>query len=312
MSRNPVGLALAALLAVAQFACALSNDGFSPQVGEMSVVFPQNDTYAVVSPFPIIFGYQNAPALLSYNSELSWRVECYQNSLYGADRINGYDYAEVTSGDFYVLNSSKTLQDFLPSGDKNPKGPYAYWRGEQDACSLSWTFHYWTICSKQPDGATLIQAGVGERSGKVYFTTRPGAKLPKDAIRDYQGCAVKGTAEQVLNSSISCPDLLTQPEAQPCKLDVKAVASSLAAAAVSPTTSFTGTSTPTSTTSATSTTSDTAKSTPKATSSTKPQSDGGGAPPKNENKNSATTLLARDSTLMFWGFQVALLFAILY
>ncbi|KAJ6784088.1 hypothetical protein PWT90_06852 [Aphanocladium album] len=156
MSRNPVGLALAALLAVAQFACASpDDDGFSPQ--------------------------------------------CYQGSLWGTDDINGYDYAEVPSGDFYALNASRTLQEAVPGDFKEPKGPYAYWRGEKDACSLSWTFRYRVVCSEQPNGATLIQAGVGERTGQVYFTLQPGAKLPKDAIADYQGY------------------LLTQPEVRATK-----------------------------------------------------------------------------------------------
>lgn len=290
MSRNPVGLALAALLAGAQFACASpDDDGFGPQVGEVSIVFPQNDTYAVVSPFPVIFGYQNAPALLSYNSELKWSVECAQGSLYGTDTINGYKYAEVPSGEYYVLNSTRTLQDGLPSGSKDPKGPYAHFYGTEDACSLSWQFFYWTVCSKQPNDATLIQSGVGKRTGKIYFTLRPGAKLPNDAIRDYQGCASRATAEQVANSSIACPNLLTQPEAQPCNLDVKAAASSLAAAAVSPTTSFTGTSTPTST----------ATSTAKTT-STGPHSTAPSDLPKDGTKDSAAPSLARDSHFIIW------------
>lgn len=294
MSRNPAGLVLTLLLAVAQLACASSgDDATSPQVGEMSIVFPQNDTYAVVSPFPVIFGYQNAPALLSYNSELSWSVQCAQGALYGSDTVNGYKYADVPSGAYYILNSTKTLQDALPSGSKDPKGPYANWHGTEDTCSLSWEFHYWTVCSKQPNDATLIQSGVGKRSGKMYFTVRVGAKLPRDAIRDYQGCALRGTAEKVANSSTACPDLLTQPEAQPCNLDVRAAASSLAGAAVSPTTTFTGT--PTSTT---------AEATTKTTSSTDPHGTDGASTSKDGNKNSTGASLGRNSPLILWAISV--------
>ncbi|KAM3524694.1 hypothetical protein MY4038_007637 [Beauveria bassiana] len=164
----------------------------------MSIVFPQNDTYGAVSPFPVIFGYRNARALLSYNSELSWSIQCAQGLA-----------AEVPSGEHYILNSTKTLQDALPDGSKDPKGPYGNWRGAEDTCSLTWEFHYWTICSKQPNDVTLIQSGVGKRSGKItYFTIRPGAKLPIDAVRDYQGCALEGTAENIANTSIACPNLL--------------------------------------------------------------------------------------------------------
>ncbi|TQW02375.1 hypothetical protein IF2G_10178 [Cordyceps javanica] len=288
MSRNPVGLALATLFAVAHFACASSGDDESGQVGEMSIVFPQNDTYAVVSPFPVIFGYQNAPALLSYNSELSWSVQCAQGSLYGSDTVNGYKYAQVPSGGaYYILNSTTTLQDALPGGSKDPAGPYGRWHGEEDACSLSWEFHYWTVCSKRPDGATLIQSGVGKRSGKMYFTTRPGARLPRDAIRDYQGCALKGTAEKVANSSTACPNLLAQPEAQPCNLDVKAAASSLAGAAVSPTTSFAGTPT-----------SSTATSTAKTTSSSGPVGTAGSGSSNGGSAKSDATLSSTFQTIL--------------
>lgn len=251
MSRNPVLGRLVAtittLVAVAQIACASPGDASAPQVGEVSIVFPQNDTYAVVSPFPIIFGYQNAKALLSYNSQLQWKVDCYQGALWGQDTINGYEYTEVPSGDYYILNKTETLYDVLPNDSKDPRGPYGVWLGEESPCTLTWEFFYWTTCTHEPDGSTLIQSGRGTRSGSLSFTLRPGAKLPKEAIADYQGCATKGTIEQVTNDSIACPDLLPQPEAQPCKLDVKAARSSLAAAAVSPTTSFTGTAAPTTT-----------------------------------------------------------------
>ncbi|KAM0668549.1 hypothetical protein ACQRIU_002111 [Beauveria bassiana] len=106
---------------------------------------------------------------------LSTKRHCAQGSLYGADTINGYKYAEVPSGEHYILNSTKTLQDALPHGSKDPKGPYGNWRGAEDTCSLTWEFHYWTVCSKQPNDATLIQSGVGKRLGKMYFTIRPAA-----------------------------------------------------------------------------------------------------------------------------------------
>ncbi|PQK13234.1 hypothetical protein BB8028_0004g01650 [Beauveria bassiana] len=98
----------------------------------------------------------------------------------------------VPLGEYYILNSTKTLQDALPDDSKDPKGPYGNWRGAEDTCSLTWEFHYWTVCSKQPNDAAVIQSGVGKRSGKMYFTIRPGAKLPIDAVRDYQGLCAKG------------------------------------------------------------------------------------------------------------------------
>lgn len=305
MARIPVGtrlvLAASALLAVAQVACASPGDpaAADPQIGEVSIVFPQNDTYAVVSPFPVIFGYQNAPALLSYNSELRWNIECKQGALFGSDSISGHKYAEVPSGDYYILNSTETLQDSLPDNRKDPEGPYGRWLGEESPCVLTWEFFYWTICTRQPNDATLIQSGVGKRKGEVRFTLRPGAKLPKDAIADYQGCAVKGTIEKITNSSTACPDLLTQPEAQPCKLDVKVAASSLAAAAVSPTTSFTGKSTSTQGTSTTEPTSGSSSSNPQSSGSGKGNGDGGSSSSTDDGKSAATGSFDRHSLKLF-------------
>ncbi|KAF1734626.1 hypothetical protein CRV24_006168 [Beauveria bassiana] len=116
----------------------------------MSIVFPQNDTYAAVSPFPVIFGYQNARASLSYNSELSWSDSVRPRF---AVRRRHHQRIQVCrgvpSGEHCILNSTKTLQDALPDGSsKDPKGPYGNWRGAEDTCSLTWEFHYWTVCSK--------------------------------------------------------------------------------------------------------------------------------------------------------------------
>ncbi|KAM3537271.1 hypothetical protein ARSEF1564_009802 [Beauveria bassiana] len=96
------------------------------------------------------------PVGLAFTSLLLAVARAPKGSLYGADTINGYKYAEVPSGEHYILNSTKTLQDALPDGSKDPKGPYGNWRGAEDTCSLTWEFHYWTICSKQPSDATLI------------------------------------------------------------------------------------------------------------------------------------------------------------
>lgn len=225
-----------------------------PASGEMSIVFPRNETYAVVSPFPIVFGYRNAPAILSYDSQLRWNVDCVNHTLYGSSTVNGYDNAVIPSEPYFVLNSTKTLYESSPDYLKNKDGPFGSFRGNSDRCTLTWTFFYWTVCRKLPNGGTLIQSGVGRKQGNVTFTIQPGATLPHDAIAKYEGCPVGGLAETIKSeSSTFCPDTDKSPDLAPCELDVKPAASSIASAVMPATTTFTGRPTSTSAPASTST-----------------------------------------------------------
>ncbi|KAM3519851.1 hypothetical protein NHJ13051_007238 [Beauveria bassiana] len=107
MSRNPVGLAFTSLLlAVARLA--VSRYFRTPKRARIIIV--QLGAVVVDS------------------------VRPRAGSLYGADTINGYKYADVPSGEHYILNSTKTLQDALPDGSKDPMGPYGNWRGAEETC----------------------------------------------------------------------------------------------------------------------------------------------------------------------------------
>jgi uncharacterized membrane protein YgcG len=162
--------------------------------------------------------------------------------LYGSSTVNGYDGAVLPSEPYYVLNSSRTLDESVPEYLRNKKGPFGSWRGNDDRCTLSWTFFYWTICTKQPDGSLLIQGGVGKKTGNVTFSIRPGATLPHDAIANYKGCPVAALAEKIGSETASgCPDTDASPALQPCELVVQPAAASSIASAVKPaTTTFTG------------------------------------------------------------------------
>ncbi|KAF5005354.1 hypothetical protein FDECE_8166 [Fusarium decemcellulare] len=205
-----------------------------PATGELDVVFPQNDTYAVEAPFPIIFGFQNAPVLLSFPTILYWELDC--RTLFGIGRLEGERLVAPPSDPYFYVNASDALMK-PEEGDQ-----WRYWLGEEETCVLTWEFKYYTTCERQPNGSLKIMGGYfGERTGNVTFTLKPGATSPRDAIAKYDGCAVAGTAVKVASNETGCAQIAEDaaPKPKPCGLDVKKVASSLAAAVVKPTTSLT-------------------------------------------------------------------------
>jgi hypothetical protein len=50
---------------------------------EGDFVFPRNKTYAVVSPFPVVFAFQNANALSLDGAAFSWDLHCENNTFTG-------------------------------------------------------------------------------------------------------------------------------------------------------------------------------------------------------------------------------------
>ncbi|KAF4966611.1 hypothetical protein FSARC_5731 [Fusarium sarcochroum] len=224
-----VGLGLVAALAVASDEDVIS----FPAIGEVDVVFPRDDTYAVEAPFPVIFGLQNAPALTTFSGTLNWELNC-AYTLSGIGRLY-LDFLPSTEP-YYFLNTSNAIAD-ADEGDQ-----FQYWRSEEDSCILKWDFRWTVICEPRSDGSVLLKNNQFQRTGNVSFTLRPGAKTVREAILDYDGCATAGTAIKLeKNHTVGCPILAkdVSPKPKPCDLDVKKARSSLAAAVVKPTTSLT-------------------------------------------------------------------------
>lgn len=262
MRSHLISLSLAFIVLLAP-TCAQSpdaNDMISfPAVGELSVVFPQNETYAVESPFPIIFGFHNAPAILSFDHFLDWSVNCTNATLFGLGSVENDIPLTSSSEDYFYLNSSTTLAyanaDLLGSSPE-----FEFWgNADHDECLLEWTFRYIVTCEPLPDGGKRILTGYfTERRGTVAFSIRPGGTPPKDAMAAYEGCAQAGTAVGIASNISGCPQIADDdsPRPKPCELNVEAAASSLAEAAVAPTTSLTEISVSTTTTTKTTTESD--------------------------------------------------------
>ncbi|RMJ18151.1 hypothetical protein BHE90_007218 [Fusarium euwallaceae] len=223
------------LIALSGVAVAKDQVSF-PATGEFDVVFPRNETYAVEAPFPVIFGFQNAPVLLSFPTQINWELTCGLGTLFGINRFEGERSIAPPSDPYFYINSSRALMK-AEEGDQ-----FKYFRNDHDTCILTWELFYYTTCERESDGSLKIMGGYfPKRTGNVTFTLRPGAKTPREAIANYNGCAVAGTAVKVQSNETGCAQIAQDaaPKPKPCELDVKGVASSLAAAVVKPTTSLT-------------------------------------------------------------------------
>ncbi|RGP65859.1 hypothetical protein FSPOR_7120 [Fusarium sporotrichioides] len=196
------------------FASASDEDVVSfPAIGEVDVVFPREDTYAAEAPFPVIFGLENAPVLITFSGTLNWELNC-AYTLSGIGRL--YLDFLPDSEPYYFLNTSQAIAD----ADEDQ---FQYWRGEEDSWVLKRDFRWTTICEPRTDGSVLLKNNQFQRSRNVTFTLRPGAKTTRKAIAECGDCAIRGTAIKVQkNHTVGCPVLAkdVSPKPKPCDLGV--------------------------------------------------------------------------------------------
>lgn len=222
-----------------------------PATGELDVVFPRNKTYAVEAPFPVILGFQNAPVLLSFATQIKWNVDCAFGTLWGTGYLDGERGIAPSSDPYFWVNGTDTLAKTEDGDDQ-----FEYWRSDHDTCTLGWEILFYTTCEREADGSLRIMSNYFQPlTGNVTFTLRPGATSPQDAIANYDGCAVAGTNLNIKSNETGCAQIADDPvtNPKPCDLDVEGVASSLANAIPTPTTSLTSVSTTSSTDGATET-----------------------------------------------------------
>lgn len=205
-----------------------------PMEGDMSVVFPQNDTYGVISPFPVVFAFRNAPALLSWNSQLQWDIECEYGSLYGTDQIHGYDGATLPSEPFVTVNTSTPIWE--AAEDSTPRW---FFPNGVDYCTFKWNFGFSSTCHTFPNGTTELMLGDALSKGEFGFTLKLGGKAPLHVLSEYKGCPGKGASRKVVSAEI-CPELEPPMDPEPCSVDVKSVMSTFVSNIPTATTTFLG------------------------------------------------------------------------
>ncbi|VUC28070.1 unnamed protein product [Clonostachys rosea] len=234
MLRNAIQL-LCAVLAAAAIVLAADGDNSFPLIGELDVVFPRNDTYAVVSPFPVIFGFQRSNALLRFGTYLEWQVSC-RLVMSGIGFFRGDETTGPTQVPYYYVNESRA------TGKDIYKEDFHLWRGESKQCTLSWKFEFGIDCKRYDNGTFESRVGYyPEQSGSVNFTLAFDGKLPHDAIAGYDGCAEPALAVEIQKNLTGCPEINSAGlvDTKPCDLNVKSVASSLAEAVATPTITLT-------------------------------------------------------------------------
>lgn len=212
-----------------------------PMEGDMSIVFPQNDTYGVTSPFPVVFAFRNAPALLSWDSQLQWDIECEHGNLYGTGQISGHDGATLPSEPFFAVNTSTPIWERV-------EGSTSTWffLDGVDHCTFKWNFGFSSTCHTFPNGTTELRLGDALSKGEFGFTLKLGGNAPIDVLSNYKGCPGKGASRKVVSAEI-CPELEPPKDPEPCSVDVKSAMSTFISNIPTATTTFLGSTSSTST-----------------------------------------------------------------
>ena len=233
MRRNPLVLLLPSV--------ALAADMIPfPATLEIDVVFPRNDTYAVVAPFPVVFAFQNAAVFFGFAGQFSWELTCKNGSLTGRSNLQSEETPPPAEPFFYVNISRPLNQVSNILKEPNPE-PFPFWRGNSDTCTLNWALHYYSNCTVLPDGRTLIEGGTfKDQKGSLNFTIAPGAKIPADTLGAYPDCPIYGGSVQVASNITTCPHIGSDPAApNPCGIKFGSVAASVVAQIPTPTITFT-------------------------------------------------------------------------
>lgn len=218
------------------FVMAVSPAGAVLPPAEIDVVFPRgNETYGIVAPFPLVFGLRNIEN--STVMGFSWTVTCEYSTFSSFDELDSDQLPGHHAEPLYLLNATRLWYDQDQDAFFNKNGPLGWWTGDTDTCTLAWKYSA-PVCKDLSDGIFEISTGP-DVVGNLTFHLRPGGKLPHDAILSLDGCPVAAVG-LVDNSTRVCIDnYKTSSDVNPCGLDIKAAASSIAAAVVSPSTTFT-------------------------------------------------------------------------
>ena len=191
---------------------------------EIDVVFPrQGETYAPVSPFPVVFAIQNATVAWSFGFSFDWNIETERGSLVDTGiMVITSDAADppVPPADPYLLINKSIELPLYPN----------------NALTLAWQFNFFGNCTGYTDGGYTFQTVPFNAQGSFNFSTAYGGKAV-DVLAEGQ-CPALGSIVPVQTSvAANCPqigDSGIQPS--PCAFTIDAAVASSVSAAVVPTT----------------------------------------------------------------------------
>ncbi|EFR01559.1 hypothetical protein MGYG_04561 [Nannizzia gypsea CBS 118893] len=199
-----------------------------PQIVEMDLIFPRNDTYESIPLMPVVFAIQNFYVSKPLFLRISYSLE--QNPYINGPNVNGHLYLD--NADFH--------------NDSDPYFLYS-WTHNYNTTVGTWNFIWeWSVgnCSSAYDPAEPFEPlHIGNTGGLNYlrFTTKHGAKMPDLAAASQDGHCDKLPAHtfnitEVLevplgtryyNNQPSCPALSTiTPTPNPCRVKIDPTAAS--------------------------------------------------------------------------------------
>lgn len=139
------------------------------QTTEIDLIFPLNNTYQLVAPFPIIFAIQNVAVAWDFGLNLNWYLQgtgsSADNFFDSGTIMTGFVETNAPSNPYIIVNSTALNGVFgdasLPAGTWN----------------LTWDFIS-SDCTKSSSGEELI--GSADIGGSLFFTTVASGGDPVD------------------------------------------------------------------------------------------------------------------------------------
>jgi hypothetical protein len=224
-------MALSRLVIVVLQLAAFATSAATPQVSlpaniEIDVIFPrQGETYAPVSPFPVVFAIQNAAVAWSFGFAFEWLIHTEQGIL-----------ADIGTLD---ISSDAAVNPLVPPADPylliNQSVELSYY--PNNALTLGWQFTFFGNCTENADGsAYTLQDVPFNAQGRFNFSTAYGGKAV-DVLAGGQ-CPALGSIVPVQSSmGANCPHIADSGiQPSPCAFTIDAAVASSVSAAVVPTT----------------------------------------------------------------------------
>lgn len=182
----------------------------------IEIVFPRDDTYQPVDPFPVVFAFSGASAAWTYGFDFTWLVRRNEGCegqcgvVYsGSFGIEEGAFGSVSFGEddaYYLVTSALGM------------GPSVGYTGGYD---LEWEFGFSRNCSMSDTGELQSSGGVTSASGTAKFTIQSGAN-PDVQAQLADNCPLSGGVVGIQQNLDGCPELGASNAAavNPCDLDV--------------------------------------------------------------------------------------------
>jgi hypothetical protein len=185
---------------------------------EIDLVFPLNQTYTLIDPFPGIFFIQNAAAAWNFGFDFQWNISgvpdgSSSSEVFGPGFLfEGQGlYHPAPSDPFIVVNSTR-----FPSAIVNTQLPAGKW-------TLGWSYES-SICTQNGD---ILNIGSGiPAQGSISFTVEGGGASPDFT----SSCPILAGQIDIVANWTGCPQLGTAGPSNPCGAKIDAAqASSISA-----------------------------------------------------------------------------------